>query len=192
MNIGRYTFEEFKERAEAFHGFPAPGLLIGGYLVEAARAGLRSGVLFEAIVETPKCLPDAVQLLTVCSTGNQRLKIINLGRFALSLFDKHSGLGFRSYVDLDKLDSWIEIRGWFLKLVEKERQDSDRLLLEIEQAGDSICTTVPVQVAPQFLGRHHMSAIVRCPLCREAYPASDGPVCSACQGQSPYVTTTPP
>lgn len=70
MNIGKYTFEEFVEKATAFHGYPAPGLLIGGYMVEAARAGLEDGVLFEAIVETPKCLPDAVQLLTLCSTGN--------------------------------------------------------------------------------------------------------------------------
>lgn len=187
MNIGRYTFAEFQERATALHGYPAPGLLIGGYMVEAARARLKESVLFEAIVETPKCLPDAVQLLTPCSTGNQRMRVINLGRYAVTLFDKYSGNGFRAYLDLEKLDPWPEIRGWFLKLVEKEDQNPDRLLAEIEAAGDSICTTVPVQVAPQFLGRSHMSAIARCPVCREAYPAGDGAACRACQGQSPYV-----
>jgi formylmethanofuran dehydrogenase subunit E len=188
MKIGKYTFEEFKEKAADFHGYPAPGLLIGGYMVEAARARLKRGILFEAIVETPKCLPDAVQLLTVCSIGNQRLKVVSLGRFALSLFDKHSGSGFRSYLDLDKLERWPEIRGWFLKLVEKKDQNPEMLLAEIEAAGDSICTVAPVRVAPQFLARRHMSAIVRCSLCKEAYPAEDGPVCLACSGKTPYLT----
>ncbi|PIP47841.1 MAG: hypothetical protein COX16_02810 [Deltaproteobacteria bacterium CG23_combo_of_CG06-09_8_20_14_all_51_20] len=56
-------------------------------MVEAARAGIEDGVLFEAIAETPKCLPDAVQFLTVCSTGNQRLKIINHGCALISYLD---------------------------------------------------------------------------------------------------------
>jgi len=95
MNIGPYTFAEFKERAAAFHGYPAPGLLLGGYMVAMAQRALPEGTLFEAVVESKKCLPDAVQLLTLCSTGNNWMKVINLGRYALSLFDKYSGKGFR-------------------------------------------------------------------------------------------------
>ena len=37
MNIGSYTFQEFKRLAENFHGYAAPGLLIGGYMVEMAK-----------------------------------------------------------------------------------------------------------------------------------------------------------
>lgn len=85
MNIGNYTFNEFRQLAENFHGYAAPGLLVGGYMVEKARKELPKGTLFEAVVESAKCLPDAVQLLTPCSIGNQRLKILNLGRYALSL-----------------------------------------------------------------------------------------------------------
>ena len=33
MNIGSYTFQEFKRLAENFHGYAAPGLLIGVYMV---------------------------------------------------------------------------------------------------------------------------------------------------------------
>ena len=68
MNIGSYTFQEFKRLAENFHGYAAPGLLIGGYMVEMAKARIPEGTLFEAVVETRKCLPDAVQLLTLCTT----------------------------------------------------------------------------------------------------------------------------
>ena len=88
MNIGPHTFQEFKDMAAAFHGYPAPGLLIGGYMVEMARAALPEGILFEAVVESRKCLPDAVQLLTPCSTGNNWMKVITLGRYAVSLYDK--------------------------------------------------------------------------------------------------------
>ncbi len=37
MNIGNYTFNEFRQLAENFHGYAAPGLLVGGYMVEKAR-----------------------------------------------------------------------------------------------------------------------------------------------------------
>ncbi|MDD4731540.1 MAG: formylmethanofuran dehydrogenase subunit E family protein, partial [Desulfovibrio sp.] len=70
MNIGPHTFEEFTQKAKDFHGYPAPGLLIGGYMVEAARRLLPEEILFEAVVETSTCLPDAVQILTPLSTGN--------------------------------------------------------------------------------------------------------------------------
>ena len=36
MNICSYTFEEYVERVRAFHGFAAPGVLIGGFMVDAA------------------------------------------------------------------------------------------------------------------------------------------------------------
>ena len=31
MNIRNYTFEEFVERVKAFHGYEAPGVIIGGF-----------------------------------------------------------------------------------------------------------------------------------------------------------------
>jgi len=40
MNIGAYTFEEFRRLAENFHGYAAPGLLVGGYMVELAKRHL--------------------------------------------------------------------------------------------------------------------------------------------------------
>lgn len=187
MDIGAYTFEEFRRLAENFHGYAAPGLLVGGYMVELAKRHLPPGTLFEAVVESGKCLPDAVQLLTVCSTGNNRLKIHNLGRYAVSLFDKHTGEGVRVSLDPARLDQYPEIRGWFLKEKPKKDQDVPRLELEIETAGDSICKLEPVTVKRRFLGHKHMTRIVCCPLCGEAYPVEDGPVCRGCQGEAPYV-----
>jgi len=186
MNIGSYTFQEFKDKAADFHGYPAPGLLIGGYMVEMAKAALPPNILFEAVVESKKCLPDAVQLLTLCSIGNGWMKIINLGRYAVSLFDKYTGEGVRVSVDLDRLKDWPEIQGWFLKLVPKKDQDTEKLFLEIETAGDTILRLERITVQKRLLGHSHMTRIEACPVCREAYPVSDGAICRGCQGEAPY------
>ena len=110
--VGPYSFAEFLDMARSFHSFPAPGLLLGGYMVQKARAGLDPDTLFEAVVETRKCLPDAVQLLTPCSTGNGWMRVIHLGRFALSLYDKYSGQGQRVRIVPERLEEWPEIRDW--------------------------------------------------------------------------------
>jgi len=186
MNIGDYTFEEFKEKARQFHSYPAPGLLLGGYMVELAKSLMPVGVLYEAVVETGKCLPDAVQLLTPLSAGNNWMKVVNLGRYALALFDKHTGAGVRVWVDAAKLGPYPELRGWLLKEKPKAEQDSDRLLEEIRQAGPTICSHRPVQVNGRMRRKPHMGRVGLCPVCGEPFPAKDGAICRGCQGEAPY------
>lgn len=188
MNIGSYTFEEFRQLAENFHGYAAPGLLVGGYMVEKAKSALPKGTLFEAVVESAKCLPDAVQLLTVCSTGNQRLKIHNLGRYAVSLFDKYTGVGVRVGLNPEKMAAYPELYAWFFKKKAKKEQDTKQLEREIRQAGDSICLLEQIVVQKRFIGQKHMAAIAVCPICKEAYPVEDGAICRGCQGEAPYIS----
>ncbi|MBU1229218.1 MAG: trehalose-binding protein [Proteobacteria bacterium] len=191
MNIGPYSFEEFKAKAAAFHGYPAPGLLIGGYMVELARRHLPEGTLFDAVVETPKCLPDAVQILTPCTVGNGWVRVLNLGRYALALYDKHTGAGFRVWLDVDRLGPYDEIRSWFLKLKKKADQDTDRLFAQIEAAGDAICSLAPIQMSERARKHASMGRVGLCPICAEAYPASDGAICRGCQGEAPYLAAPP-
>lgn len=186
MDIGESAFEEFKKIVADFHGFPAPGIFIGGYMVELAKSRLPEGTLFEAVVETTKCLPDAVQLLTLCSTGNQWMKVINLGRYAVSLYDKYTGHGYRVWLDLDLMTAWPEITSWFLKEKPKAEQDSAKLIAEIEQAGDGYCQVGPIVINKRFLRKAHMGEITVCPICKEAYPRNDGAICRGCQGEAPY------
>jgi len=190
MNIDTFTFEAFKARAAAFHGYPAPGLLLGGYMVAMAKRALPPDTLFEAVVETKKCLPDAVQLLTLCSAGNNWMKVVNLGKYALSLFDKRSGEGFRVHVDVAKLEAFPEIKAWLLKQKAKKDQDTEQLFREIECAGDSICVMEPVRIRAAFLGHAPMGDIGICPQCKEAYPLADGALCRGCQGEAPYVAVS--
>ena len=67
MNIGPLSFEEYETRTVAFHGCMAPGLLIGGFMVDLAMRSLPAGALYDVISESAKCLPDAVQLLIIFS-----------------------------------------------------------------------------------------------------------------------------
>ena len=77
---------------------------------------LPDGVLYDAICETRSCLPDAIQLLTPCTMGNGWLKIIHLGRFALTLYDKQNYEGVRVFLDAEKVEAWPEIKAWYFKL----------------------------------------------------------------------------
>lgn len=182
-----FTPEALLERISAFHGYAAPGLVVGAFMVDAARRGLPEGTLFEALAETASCLPDAVQLFTPCTVGNGWLRIKNLGRYALALYDKQTGQGFRVHLDTARLTAYPEIADWFLKRKAKKDQDSDLLRSEMFAAGEDMLTVRPVQVGPGFLGKHSKGAIAVCPGCAEAYPAKHGGFCLGCQGEDPFV-----
>lgn len=186
MNIGNRTIEEYLALAEDFHGYPAPGIILGGFMVELAKRQLPPDILYDAVSETKSCLPDAIQILTPCTIGNGWLRVINLGRYALSLFDKHTGHGFRVWLDADKLERWPEFKKWFFILAPKKEQDSKLLLEEICAAGDSVCSVRAIQVPLDLFKKRHKDKITLCPLCGEAYPGRDGGICRGCQGEAPY------
>lgn len=188
MKIGAYTLEEYLRLVESFHGNLAPGMVAGGFMVEAALKHIAEGVLFDAICETTACLPDAVQLLTPCTIGNGWLRVMNLGRYALSLYDKYEGNGVRVFLDGRKLSRWPEIKAWLFKLKTKAEQDKELLLAQIKEAGFDICGAQVIRVQPQYLKKRSRGRINMCPLCGEPFPAQDGGICRGCQGESPYLT----
>lgn len=183
-----YTFEEFVDVVRSFHGFEAVGILIGGFMVDEAYRHLPKGSLFDALCETPKCLPDAIQLLTPCTIGNGWLTIVNIGRYAFTMYDKETGDGVRVFLDPAKLDSFPEIKAWFFRLKPKKEQDLARLLWEARTAGARICGIQHVRVPHRFRDKQRRGEFAICPLCKESYPVSDGETCLACQGEEMYET----
>jgi formylmethanofuran dehydrogenase subunit E len=181
-----YAIDDYIGKIEEFHGSMAPGLLLGGVMVDLAMRNRPEGEFFDALCETSVCLPDAVQLLTPCTVGNGWLKIEDVGRFALALFEKFGGEGVRIHVDAVKLEAFTEIRDWFLCLKPKREQDKEKLVNEILKAGTRILGVSRVRVNERFLAgeRDHRKTI--CTGCGEAYPAKDGVRCRACQGVSLY------
>ena len=181
-----YTFSEYMELARSFHCYAAPGLIIGGRMVDMALQQLPGGILFDAISETAHCLPDAIQLLTLCTTGNGWMKIVSLDRFALILYDKITGEGVRVFINSAALDAWPEIKTWFYKLKPKPEQNTPLLREEIQAAGSSIFSTRRVQIRPPWMEHRELGKRVNCPLCGESYPEKHGAICRGCQGEAPY------
>ena len=182
----KYSWEEFKQLAEGFHGYAAPGLIIGGKIVGIALSNIPENILFDAICETNFCLPDAVQILTPCTTGNGWMKVVNLGKFAVILYDKTNGHGVRVFLDPAKLEDWPEITTWFYKLKPKKEQDSKRLYWEIGQAGSSIYSFKKIIVKEKFLKKRSLGKTVNCKICGEAYPEKHGKICRGCQGEDRF------
>jgi formylmethanofuran dehydrogenase subunit E len=185
-HIGPYTWEEYIKRVNSFHGYAAPGVIIGGIMISIAMERVLKGILFNVICETATCLPDAVQLLTPCTVGNGWLRIIDLGRFAVSLYGKNDGKGERIYLDAKKLQNWDEIEAWFLKLKDKREQNVEQLREQIRRAGRDIYKIHPVRIKSQYLIKYSKGFIGICEICGEAYPVKDGTICLGCQGNSPY------
>lgn len=182
-----HTYDEYIEMIKAFHGHVAPGMVLGGFMVDLAYRNLPPGEFFDAICETRACLPDAIQLLTPCTVGNGWLRIIDLGRFALSLYEKYTGNGVRVYVDSPKLDDWSEIKTFLFKLRPKKEQDSEALINEINLAHKSILAIQKVVVDLDAIRSSRRDAFVVCPSCGEGYPRKDGDICLGCQGKAPYL-----
>jgi formylmethanofuran dehydrogenase subunit E len=185
--ICRYTTDEYIDKLTEFHGSLAPGLLIGGFMVDAAARKMTEYEYFDVICESASCLPDAIQMLTPCTVGNGWLKILNTGRFAIALYDKKSGQGVRVSLDVSKLDRYPEIKKWFMRLVPKREQDNDALIQEILAAGHEILAIRPVTVSPALRDKHTPPPIALCEACGEAYPQNGSTLCLACQGMDIYV-----
>jgi len=178
--IGAFKYEQFIEQIKTFHGNIAPGVVLGGIMLEFARRHLPEGCIFDAVCETGYCLPDAVQILTPCSIGNGWLKVLPWGRFALSLYDKYTGEGIRCFLDPAKTVKWPELHSWFLKLKPKKEQNLEGILQDIKMACFSIYGLQKIRIKNTFRRKHEKGDIAICPSCHEAYPKKDGNVCLGC------------
>jgi len=133
-----YSHEEAQKLIEAFHGHLSPALLMGVKMVTLALERFNVDTPFDVVCETRRYLPDAVQILTPCTVGNGRLKINDMGRYAVTFYDKISGRGVRVSVDPKQLQQWKEYYDWFFEIRSKNALDQDRLMEEIRNAGDMV------------------------------------------------------
>ncbi len=170
---------------EAFHGFRAPGLILGVFMVDLAQERLGSGVEYDAIVETIHCLPDAVQLFTPCTVGNGWLKVLDWDKYALTLYDRHRAEGCRVWFDVQKARATPSLYDWFMRRVPKRELPLEVLQEAILDAGRTVYSARRVRVT-RFAERARKGPTTVCPGCGEAYPTAQGQHCLACQGQAYY------
>ena len=177
--------EEFLSVIKNFHGFTAPGLVIGGFMVDLAVSLTGADVEADAIVETKHCLPDAIQLFTSCTIGNGWLKILDWDKFALTLYDRRALKGYRVWFDPEKAKMFPELYNWYMRLASKKELPLALLLDIIFKAGDSVLSFRPVDITDFYI-RDKKDETAVCPNCHEAYPTRQGATCMACQGRAYY------
>jgi len=178
-------------RCADFHSSPAPGLLIGAFMVDYALDLLHATPdekLF-AVSETPKCLPDAPQVIAHITTGNGRLKVLPIGRFAITVnrvSENPTADAVRVYVDLEKIKKFPVIDKWFSNSPEFNKHTMGVGLQEtIFRAGRGLLSyetvRVPVKIKEAWKP-------VTCPTCGETVPdymVVDGK-CGACGSMKYY------
>lgn len=179
------SFDDFLTTIQRFHGWPAPGVVIGGFMVDLAQEHIGPNVEADAIVETIYCLPDAVQLFTPCTYGNGWMKVIDWDKFALTLYNKKTLEGVRVWLDIEKTSHFPDIYNWYMRLVPKKDLPLDGLLKRIEEAGRHMLSCVSVEVC-QYSGKLKKGKIEVCSKCGEAYPLNQGDCCLACRGKGYY------
>lgn len=191
QTIRNYSVEEYCDMARKFHGgHLAPGMVIAGFMVDLACRTIPEGTLFEVICETASCIPDAVQILTPCTIGNQWMKIIDTGRYALVFYDKYTGEGVRVSLDIEKLKDYPAVNEWHLKLKPKHEQDKEALMRAIIEAGTDIISLREIKVASEFL-RKTAKTVGICPECGETFRSNEGEICPACnESILPYTFTS--
>ncbi len=177
--------KDYATKALEFHTDPAPGLLISIFMVDYALEllGASPGQMLYATCETKKCAPDAIQVILQSTIGNNRLRIIPTGRFAMILNLPSDGPeveGVRVYIDPKKLVKYPTILKWFTndpafdhKTMKKPLIDEILKSRRAILSSDRVRMVVPVKI--KWRG-------VTCPHCGEMVPNNtlEGIQCQAC------------
>ena len=185
------TVQDYLRRCVAFHTFPAAGLLIGAFMVDLAleKLGAKPGDKLYAVSETHKCAPDALQVIIGATMGNHRLRLVDTGRFAITINKFSEGTtapGVRVSIDAKKVKKYPVLNLWYTNDPSyKGGVDAPKLQEEILCAGRDILAWEPVKV--HFTPKEKWTSKT-CPSCGEMAPAHtfEGDVCSGCASKAYY------
>ncbi len=183
-------------RCSEFHTFPAPGLVMGVFMVDWAMEALHAtpGEKLFAVSETKKCLPDALQVIAHCTIGNNRLRVLNAGRFAIAMnrpSTAKTSEGVRVAVDAPRLEAFPALQAWFMHNRAFDRKTMTGALFDDILGGGRRYLALEYILA-RFDPKQAWSA-GRCDCCGEPVPNTllrDG-VCAACGDQRYYEPLTP-
>ncbi len=176
------------EKAAEFHRDCPPGIPIGVYMTDYAMELLGSYEKLKAVTETSRCLVDAVQVMTPCSFGSPYFKLMDYGKYALTLYDRETGKGVRVYVDAKKLDreKYPMLSAWFLR--DKSpmgKPDKAKTTEEfITKAGRDILSYQRVKI--NLPPKDELYPPKLCKICGESFISEGKDTCKACAGEGYY------
>jgi formylmethanofuran dehydrogenase subunit E len=188
---------EWYEKAINFHKKRAPGLLIAAAMIDICikRLGEVKDRL-NVICESVSCLCDVIQLMTGCTIGNRYLTVYgDLGRFAVTFFDRADGRGIRAFIDLDKISATDtpELYRFFYRTRSPEvkaggparLKSAEQVVKEFLPVRDQVIGIQ--QVFVEKFGKVVKPSAARCPKCRESFLHNgDASECDICSGSFRY------
>jgi len=187
-----------------FHNHESPGTTIGTIMTDYAielmnklyNLNITNNKIHKyiyVIVETDVCLPDAAQVITKCTIGNSKMKVMDYNKFAMTLYywdwddlaNKHRGFGIRIYIDTsnEKQKKYKKFYDWFLKRKTKEKLPKNILFDEIIRANRDLLKYDKVYVKCL---RNVKFNIMYCKICGEPCPENDIGICGGCKGEKYY------
>ena len=183
--------KEYIQRSSSLHSYPAPGLLIGAIMVDYALEllGTNPDEKIFSVCETPKCLPDAIQAIAHSTTGNKRLQVLPIGKFAITMNVSSKAPtveAVRVFVDLKKLERYNTIYTWFINSPTFDRHSKAIALQEeIITAGRDILSFEWVTVKTSQKKKWNS---VTCPECGDMVPdyMLENNKCAACGSKGYY------
>ncbi len=186
------------DKVLGFHIKNAPGVIMGVYMVDYAYELLdslypdRGSYTLNAISETRVCLIDSIQVMTGCTVGNKymRLDALDIGRYALVLYNRDTSVGFRVYMDLAKIEreKYPQLFAFFNKSRDyksaSRAQLSDETIKEFYAAERSVLSFQKVKV--ELPAKDDIVPAAVCRVCRESFLVSaetdaNKPVCNYCR-----------
>lgn len=179
------------EKTAEFHGDSPPGIPTGVYMVDYAMELFGRCEKLKAVVETTRCLPDTVQIMTHYAFGSPCFKLIDYGKYAFTLYDRGTSKGVRVYLDAKKLDreKYPVLSAWFLR--DKSpmgKEDKEKSSEEfITKAGREILSyrKVKIKLPPKDM----LYPLKLCKICGESFISEDvSETCKACSGERYYDT----
>jgi len=182
-SLAGVAIEEFLRKAEEFHGHISPGVVTGGFLVDAALSELPPTEHLNAVTETVVCLPDAVQILTQCTLGNSFLQVLDWGKFAVTFYDRMSLRGVRAWLVPELIEAEPIVASWYLR--NGQKVDKEVVIRELLGCGRDLVRVRHVTMRQALKNTEKVPTVI-CPECGECYPIRWGDRCLACAGQAYY------
>ncbi len=184
-------FEQFVIDMEAFHGARAPGIVVGGLMLEEALKTVGETPDLAVVVETFNCLPDAVQMLTPCTIGNGGLRVYDWGKFALTAYNRVSLKGVRTCIREEAVIQSPVINQWFNPTGPRSGlPEFEPLAREFIRARSDLFSVDDVRIN-LMVDDGGKKKTGLCPVCGESYLLRCGSPCSACRGKGYYSVEIP-
>lgn len=181
----------FIDDSVRYHGFPAPGIILGAYMADLAleKLGAEPGDRLFAVAETAKCVSDSIGVITGCTPGSSKFLLFNTGRISLAIGrDDGSGIArcVRAYVAHERTKGYPALRAWYFNEPEA-KGNLPALLEDILVAGRDILGWERVDVPIPPKDDSWKQAI--CASCGEMVPDKMlvGDKCRACSDESCYL-----